>query len=104
MPATYVLTLYVAGGSAASARARAAIERLCRELLDGRYRLEVVDVVRDPEAAEAARIVATPTLVREAPPPVRRIVGDLSDHARVLANLDLEDAVTPAAPIPERPE
>ena len=104
MAESYVLTLYVAGGSSASARARVTIDRLCQERLDGRHRLEVVDVVRDPEAAEAARIVATPTLVREAPLPVRRIVGDLSDHALVLASLDLEDAVTPAAPPPERPE
>ena len=90
MSETYVLTLYVAGGSTASARARATIERLCHLHLDGRHRLEVVDVLRDPEAAETARVVATPTLVREAPLPPRRIVGDLSDHGLVLASLDLE--------------
>ena len=101
MSETYVLKLYVAGGSTASARALATIERLCRLHLDGRHELTVVDVLRDPEAAEAARVVATPTLVREAPAPVRRIVGDLSDHELVLASLDLEADAPVADPIPE---
>lgn len=72
------LELYVIGRSAKSQDAEANVRRLCEERLAGRYQLDVTDVLENPEAAESANIVATPTLVRWAPLPVRVIVGDLS--------------------------
>lgn len=83
------LRLYVAGTTPRSARALENITRLCEERLPGRHRLEVIDLYQQSDLAKAAQIVAVPTLVREAPLPVRRIIGDLSDRERLLAGLDL---------------
>lgn len=84
---TVVLSLYVCGDTP---RSRRAIHRL-QEMLGDRQdcRVEVIDVIERPEAAEAARILATPALVKESPPPVRRIVGDLTEAAVVLELLEL---------------
>jgi circadian clock protein KaiB len=82
-------TLYVAGETARSQQAYANLRRLCEERLGGDCRITVVDVVRDPEAAETGRVLTTPTVVREEPAPPRRVTGDLSDPDRVLAALAL---------------
>ena len=84
------LTLYVAGPSPRSRTAESNLRALCRDRLNGRAELRVVDVVQDPEAAERARVLTTPTVVREHPAPPRRAIGDLGDAERVLAALDLE--------------
>jgi circadian clock protein KaiB len=84
------LELYVVGRSARSLAAIANLERLCRSHLAGRYRLTIVDVLDQPEAAETANIVVTPTLIRQAPLPVRRLLGDLSQTDRVLHGLGID--------------
>jgi circadian clock protein KaiB len=88
----YALRLYVSG-RASGVRAERTLAALCEAHLAGRYVLEVIDVFEHPERAEEERIFATPTLVRASPPPVRRLVGDLSDREKVLAHLDLDLAV-----------
>ena len=81
------LRLYVAGDSPRARHAIASLRRLDGTHLAGRYALEVVDVLAEPERAEADRVLATPTLLRVAPPPSRRILGDLGDVDRLLAAL-----------------
>jgi len=83
------LRLYMAGTTPRSARALDSITRLYEERLPGRHRLEVIDLYQQPDLAKEAQIVAVPTLIREAPLPVHRIIGDLSDRQRLLARLDL---------------
>jgi circadian clock protein KaiB len=85
----YLFRLYVAGQSARSRQAIVNLRRLGDERLAGHYELVVVDVLEDPESAETARVLTTPTLVREQPTPSRRITGDLSDMARVADVLDI---------------
>lgn len=85
----YLLRLYVTGTTARSSRAIRTIKAICEEHLRGRYALEVVDIYQRPALAKDEQIVATPTLVRELPPPLRRLIGDLSDTERVLVGLDL---------------
>ena len=85
------LTLYVNGDSALSRRAVVNIRRIIADYLDDAASLDVVDVTRSPERAEEARILATPTLVRQTPQPERRVTGDLADADRVLDALDLTD-------------
>jgi circadian clock protein KaiB len=89
------LRLYVAGQSPKSLRASANLRRLCDEHLAGRFEIEVVDLAEHPERAQVDNIIAIPTLVRCAPDPHRRTVGDLSDTGRVLAALDLPTGVDP---------
>lgn len=95
LPAAYVLRLYVTGQNSRSERAVASIRRICEEHLGGRCELTVIDVLERPHLAEQERILATPTVVRQAPPPSRRIIGDLSDLRRVLDGLDLPAPATP---------
>jgi len=85
----YALRLYVSGATPGSTRAIENVKTLCEEHLPGRYDLEVVDIYQQPGLAEDDRILATPTLVRRLPLPLRRLVGDLSDPERVLGRLDL---------------
>jgi len=85
----YVLRLYITGSSPRSVHALTAIEALCREHLEGRYSLEVIDVYQHPHLAKNAQITALPMLVRRLPPSLRRLVGNLSDTERVLVGLDL---------------
>lgn len=87
--ASHVLRLYVAGPTERTARAVATARRVLETWLPGRYTLAVVDIYQDPEAARVHQIVAVPTLVRLRPLPVRRLIGDLSNEARVLAALGL---------------
>lgn len=90
----YVLKLYVAGRSQYSQHAIERVEEICRTHLSNAYELEVIDVLERPELAETEKIVATPTLVRELPPPLRKIVGDLSEGDKVLLGLDLVEINT----------
>lgn len=90
----YVLTLYVAGQSPRSVRAIESLKRICEESLQGRYRLEVVDLYQQPERALHDDVVAVPTLVRRLPEPIRRVIGDLSDTERVLVGLELREGPT----------
>jgi len=86
----YELRLYVAGTTPRSARAIANIKEICEEQLKGRYDLRVIDLYQQPALAEGDQIIALPTLIRKLPPPLRRLIGDLSDHERVLIGLDLK--------------
>jgi circadian clock protein KaiB len=83
------LRLYVAGQSARSIAALANLQRICEEHLEGRYRVEVVDLLERPQLARGDQILALPTLVRKLPEPIRKLVGDLSDTDRTLVGLDL---------------
>lgn len=87
----YVLKLYVTGMGLRSQRAIERTRAICDESLTGRYELEVIDLYVFPDAARPAQIVAAPTLIREAPLPLRRLVGDLSDRARVLEQLGIAE-------------
>lgn len=83
--------LYVCGQTGRSQRAVAVLQRLCDETLAGRSKLEVIDVQAEPGRAEEDRVLATPTLIKLAPAPVRRVVGDFSDLSRLSEALDLPD-------------
>jgi len=85
----FVLRLYVAGATRASARAVANLATICRDELEGRCELEVIDVLQYPEAARRDQVIAVPVLIKMLPLPLRRLIGDLSDKERVLAGLDL---------------
>ncbi len=87
--ARWILRLYVAGQTPKSLRAFANLKQICETHLAGDYRIEVVDLVENPRLAAGDQIVAIPTLVRQLPPPVRKIIGDLSETERVLVGLDL---------------
>ena len=86
---TWELRLYVAGQTAKSLQAFANLKRICEKHLGDRYRIEVVDLMKNPELAKGDQIFAIPTLVRKLPEPVRKIIGDLSNTERVLVGLDL---------------
>lgn len=85
----YNLRLYVAGETPRSTAALANLRRICDEHLAGKYAIEVIDLLKTPQLARDHRILAVPTLVRELPTPLKRIVGDLSDTERALVGLDL---------------
>jgi circadian clock protein KaiB len=86
----YVLTLYVTGMRPRSQRAIENIRRLCEEHLRGRYELQIIDIYQQPSFAREAQIIAAPTLVKRLPPPLRRIIGDLSDDGRVLVAMGIK--------------
>jgi circadian clock protein KaiB len=85
----YNLRLYVAGQTPKSLTAIANLKRICEENLAGRYTIDVIDLLVTPQLAEGDQIVAVPTLVRRLPPPIKRIIGNLSDTERVLVGLDI---------------
>jgi len=85
----WILRLYVAGQSPRSAAALRNLKAICEEHLAGRYRIEVIDLLKHPQLARGDQIVAVPTLVRHLPPPMKKIIGDLSNQERVLVGLDL---------------
>ncbi len=89
---SYLLRLYVSGATPQSVRAIANIKKICEEHLKGRYDLEVIDLYQKPKLAKGEQIIATPTLIKKLPPPLRRIIGDMSVTARVLVGLDLQKA------------
>ena len=83
------LRLYVAGQSPKSLRAFANLKKLCDEHLAGKYHIEVIDLLKNPQLAAGDQILAIPTLVRKLPEPIRKIIGDLSNEDRTLIGLDL---------------
>jgi circadian clock protein KaiB len=85
----FELRLYVAGKTARSVAAFENLSRLCEEHLPGRYTIEVVDLLIHPQLARNDQIVAIPTLVRKLPPPIRKVIGDLSNEERTLVGLQL---------------
>jgi circadian clock protein KaiB len=87
--ARYVLRLYIIGTTPQSMRAVANIRRICDEHMPDRYELEVIDISRHPTLAEGEQIIATPTLIKKLPLPLRRFIGDLSQTDRILLGLDL---------------
>jgi circadian clock protein KaiB len=87
--ATYVLRLYVTGTSPRAQVAIANLRRICEQELRGQYELEIIDVLERPEVAEREKILATPTLIKQLPPPLRRVIGDLSDKEKVLLGLEV---------------
>ena len=88
-PEIFELRLYVTGMTPRSTRAITAVRRLCEELLRGRYELEIIDVYQQPALSQREQIVATPTLIKVGPAPQRRLIGDMSNRARLLAGLGL---------------
>ena len=87
--AKYLLRLYVTGTTGKSVRAIQNVRRICEEHLQGRYEIEIVDLVKNPQLARGDQILAVPTLVRRLPEPIKKIIGDLSNTERVLVGLDL---------------
>lgn len=83
------LRLYVAGKTDRAVAAFANLQKICEEHLPGQYRIEVIDLLRNPHLAKGDQILAVPTLVRKLPEPVRKIIGDLSNKERVLVGLDI---------------
>ena len=91
-PEKYLLRLYVSGMTPRSTAAIARLKAICEENLGGRYDLEVIDIYQQPDLARGEQIIATPTLLKKLPAPLRRLVGDLSDKERVLLGLDIRKA------------
>jgi len=88
----YILRLYVAGQTKKSLTAFANLKKICEEHLCGKYRIEVIDLLENPQLAKGDQILAIPTLVRKLPQPIKKIIGDLSNTERVLVGLDLRPA------------
>jgi len=89
----FILRLYVTGMTPRSTRAITAVRAICEEFLRGRYELEIVDVYQQPALVRDEQIFATPTLVKKGPEPERRMIGDMSNRARLLSGLGLHEAV-----------
>jgi circadian clock protein KaiB len=87
----YVLRLYVAGKTPKSVLAFANLKRICEKYLQGRYEIEIIDLLESPQLAAGDQILAVPTLVRRLPEPIKKIIGDLSNTERVLVGLDLQE-------------
>ena len=88
----WILRLYVAGQTPKAITAFTNLKKICEEQLEGKYSIEVIDLLENPQLANEYQIVALPTLIRKLPVPVRKIIGDLSDTERVLIGLDLLEA------------
>ena len=86
---TYQLRLYVAGQTPKSVQAFTNLKQICEQHLHGRYKIEIVDLLKNPQLAGGDQILALPTLVRRLPEPIKKIIGDLSNTERVLVGLDL---------------
>ena len=89
---SYLLRLYITGNSINSQRAIANLLKLCQEELNNQYQVEIIDVLEEPHKAEQEKILVTPTLIKQLPPPLQRIIGDLSNKEKVLGGLDLISA------------
>lgn len=87
----YILRLYITGMTPNSKRAVENVKRICDEYLNGRYQLEIIDMYQQPALAEGEQIVASPTLVKLAPHPFRKLIGDMSNKEKVLIALDLRE-------------
>lgn len=88
----FVLKLYVSGMTSRSKRAIENLQKLCEEHLAGRYDLEIIDIYQHPALAKEGQVIAAPTLVKQLPPPLRRVIGDLSDPGRILVVLGVAPA------------
>jgi len=88
--AKYVLCLYVTGMTPKSTRAIANVQRLCEEYLKGFYELTIIDIYQQPKLAKEEQIIATPTLIKQLPLPIRRFIGDMSDTEKFLVGIDLK--------------
>lgn len=86
---TWELRLYVAGQTQKSIQAFANLKKICEEYLAGKYRIEVIDLLENPQLAQGDQILAVPTLVRKLPEPIKKIIGNLSNTERVLVGLDV---------------
>lgn len=91
--AGWMLRLYVAGQTPKSVAAFANLKRICDEYLEGKYHIEVIDLLMNPQLAKGDQILALPTLVRKLPEPMKKIIGDLSNTERVLVGLDIKPFV-----------
>jgi circadian clock protein KaiB len=91
---TWELRLYVAGQTPKSVTALANLQKYCEQFLKGKYQIEVIDLLKNPQLAEGDQILAIPTLVRKVPEPIRKIIGDLSNQERVLVGLDIRPVDT----------
>jgi circadian clock protein KaiB len=89
-PQRYILRLYVTGQTARSMRSVENLRKLCDKYLKDRFDLEVIDICQQPALAAEGQIIAAPTLIKKMPLPLRRLVGDFSDHSRVVLGLDLK--------------
>jgi circadian clock protein KaiB len=89
----YELRLYIAGKTARALSAIENLEEICEEHLKGKYKIEVIDLLVSPQLAKGDQIFAIPTLVRNLPTPIKKIIGDLSDKERVLVGLNIKDLV-----------
>ncbi|WP_129629391.1 circadian clock protein KaiB [Candidatus Oscillochloris fontis] len=87
---TWCLRLYVAGKTPRSIKTLANLRAICEAHLEGRYTIEVIDLMQNPQLASQDQILALPTLVRKLPPPIRKVIGDLSDTERVLVGLEID--------------
>lgn len=99
----WVLRLYVAGQTPKSLTALANLKKICEEYLSGRYVIEVIDLLRNPQLARGDQILAVPTLVRKLPVPMRKIIGDLSNTERVLVGFDLRSVADQAVSEKKQP-
>ena len=88
--AKYVLRLYVTGMTPKSTRAIANVRKLCEKYLEGCYELDVIDIYQQPKLAKGEQIIATPTLIKKLPLPLRKLIGDMSDTERFLVGIDLK--------------
>jgi circadian clock protein KaiB len=86
----YVLCLYITGMTPKSTRAIANVRKLCEKYLEGRYELDVIDIYKQPKLAKGEQIIATPTLIKKLPLPLRKLIGDMSDTERFLVGIDLK--------------
>ena len=89
-PQSYILRLYITGITYRSSQAIENIRRICETYLQGSYQLEIIDIYQNPELAQKEQIIAAPTLIKQLPLPLRKLVGDLSNEERVLAGLNLQ--------------
>jgi len=87
----YLLRLYVAGQTPKSVQAFTNLKQICEDHLQGRYEIEIIDLLENPQLAQGDQILAVPTLVRRLPEPIKRIIGNLSNTERVLVGLDLQE-------------
>ena len=88
--AKYMLRLYVTGMTPKSTQAIANVKKLCEDYMEGRYELEVIDIYQQPEMAKREQIIATPTLIKKLPLPLRKLIGDMSDTERFLVSINLK--------------
>jgi circadian clock protein KaiB len=94
----YHLKLYITGQTPRSESAIQNLRKICEENLDAKYEIEIIDILERPQLAEDERILATPTLIKSLPPPLRRLIGDLSETEKVLVGLDIRPPKSSANP------